>query len=123
MNFRLGSKPKARSLAPRLSLPEIGSDEHGIALRGWMLTSNGPATSLELVLDGQPIPVVSWHSRPDLIARFPQYQSGEHCGFRAYLPRTETHELSIQAQTGDDAFFRKLTLKAKPLTLTRPAQD
>ena len=105
---------------PKIKLPQIWSDEHGVAVRGWILTSNGPPDSLELILDGTPIPVKSWHARRDLIAKHPEYRSGEKCGFWAYLPKAPLHEMQIKARTGNGVVTHVLQVHPKSTAPERP---
>ncbi|MEO8440776.1 MAG: methyltransferase domain-containing protein [Spartobacteria bacterium] len=101
---------------PRISLPEIWSDEYGVAVRGWILTPDGPPDTLELILDGNRVPVSSWHTRHDVVAKHPEYQSGENCGFWAYLPKSPVHEVQFRASTGGNIFSRALKIQPKPLS-------
>ncbi len=61
MNLRFWKRPSAPKLEAKISIPEIWSDERGIALRGWILTPGGPPEWLELIADDIAVPVVSWH--------------------------------------------------------------
>ncbi len=112
MKFAFHSSAKKAQPEPRISLPQVWSDEYGVAIRGWILTPGGPPDLLELLLDGRPVPVVSWHARPDIVAKHPEYRSGEKCGFWAYMPRRASHEVQVRAQTGHELFSRSLKLRA-----------
>lgn len=114
VNFTLFKSSQPSALEPKISVPEMWSDEHGTALRGWILVPNGPPDRLELVLDGEPIPVLSWHPRPQVVARHPEFRSGENCGFCAYAPRRRSsRELRIRGTAGGQEFSRTLDLPSK----------
>jgi methyltransferase family protein len=97
----------------KISIPEIWSDENGIALRGWVLTENGPPDELEVLLDGEPIPVVGWHDRHAVVEKYPEFNSGPRCGFWAYAPRAQAHKLLVRAKTGNRTKSKKWTVQAK----------
>lgn len=115
LTFRKGSA--ADALEPRVSIPEVWSDEKGIAVRGWILTPNGPPTSLQIVIDGRSIPVVAWHARPKLIEKHPEFRSGENCGFWAYLPTTTKHQIEIRAVTHESIFSKTVTISGQRLNV------
>jgi hypothetical protein len=83
----------------KFSIPETWQTTQGLALRGWILTENGPPDTLEIWLGNECIPIASWHARPDIIAKHPQFNSGEKCGFWAYLPISAQHRVHIKART------------------------
>jgi hypothetical protein len=101
---------------PKIRIPEVWSDEQGIALRGWILTIDGPPKSLEITLDGQNIPIVSWHPRPDIVAKHPQFRSGINCGFWAYLPRASTHEVQVVARDDGEIVAQTTLTTRTPVT-------
>lgn len=113
MKFRLSRQPSSPQLEPKISIPEVWSDEHGIALRGWILTPDGPPDELELIVDGLAVPVVDWHARSKIVARHPEFRSGEKCGFWAYLPRNSARQVQVRARTGDQLFARQLSVGPK----------
>lgn len=90
----------AGGLEPRISIPEIWSDEKGVAVRGWILTLHGPPDVLEIVVDGKSVPVVSWHARPKLIAKHPEYESRENCGFWATCLSRRRTRLKFELSPG-----------------------
>lgn len=106
--FRKSRAPAA--LEPRISIPEVWSDERGIAVRGWILTPHGPPETLEIIVDDTPIPVLSWHPRPKIAAKHPEFCSGDNCGFWAYLPRDPTHVVRVRARTAGEVFATTLRL-------------
>ncbi len=110
MNLRFWKRPSAPKLEAKISIPEIWSDERGIALRGWILTPGGPPEWLELIADDIAVPVVSWHSRPQIAAKHPEFRSGERCGFWAYLPRSLSRTVLIRARTRGHLVSRQLTV-------------
>lgn len=113
MKFSFTKLSAAQQLEPKISVPEIWSDEKGLALRGWILTPNGPPDMLEIVVDGKSVPVLSWHARPKIVAKYPEFSSGENCGFWAYLPRDPTHQVQVRARTGGHLFSRIVSIPSK----------
>jgi len=104
-------KTGSHAAEARISIPEVWSDENGIALRGWILTQDGPPDNLEIFLGDQRIPVVGWHERPDIVAKHPEFTSGPKCGFRAYLPRSPAYDFRIEARTGDQVVSKNWTVR------------
>lgn len=91
-------------------------------MRGWILTPDGPPDVLEIAIGGIRIPVLSWHPRPKIVAKHPEFRSGEDCGFWAYLPSGAKREVHIRARTGDHAFATTLRLPSQaPPAPSEPA--
>ncbi len=102
----------------KFGTPEIWQTTQGLALRGWILTENGPPDSLEIWLGDECIPIDSWHARPDIIAKYPEFNSGEKCGFWANLPNSAQHRIQIKARTAGRVVEKSVDLapKAAPAT-------
>lgn len=72
---------------------------------------------MELIVDGARVEVVDWHSRPQIPAKHPQFNSGDMCGFWAYLPRRSVHHVEVRGHTRSHAFSDELTVASKPSEL------
>lgn len=111
-----------QGLESKISIPEIWSDEQGIALRGWILTVDGPPESLELTIDGHDIPIINWHPRPDIVGKHPEFRSGINCGFWAYLARPAAHRVQVVARhRGGIVAQRTLTAPPRAAPASEPA--
>ena len=97
----------------KFKIPEIWQTTHGLAVRGWILTENGPPESLEIWLGDECVPIASWHARPDIIAKHPEFHSGEKCGFWAYLPISARHRVHIKARTMGHVIEKSVDVAAK----------
>src|SRR4051812_41975451 len=121
MKLKSWKRARPPQLEARISIPEVWSDENGIALRGWILTPKGPPDELELTVDGRAIPVIDWHARPDVAAKHPEFQSGERCGFWAYLPRNSARRVQVRARTGAEVVTREIPVRREVDPQTAPA--
>lgn len=98
----------------KFGTPEVWQTTEGLAVRGWILTENGPPESLEIWLGDEYFPVASWHARPDIVAKHPEFNSGDKCGFWAYLPTSINHRARIKARTADRVIEQNIDIGANP---------
>lgn len=107
----------------KFSIPEIWQTTQGLAVRGWILTEDGPPDSLEIWLGDEQIPIASWHTRPDIVAKYPQFRSGEKCGFWFYLPAAAHDQINIRVLTAAGVMERAVDIAAKPASSAETVND
>lgn len=77
------------------------SDDHVIAVQGWMFSEDGELDNPTLTVDGHTAPIEFWHPRPDVAPFFPHLTVPENCGFWVYIPRKARHEITISTGQGN----------------------
>jgi hypothetical protein len=83
-----------------LAIDHSWSNDCGLGLQGWILgKKEGVLEGVEICVGNHCVPIASWHSRPDVVAAYPQYNHNHNCGFIAYLPRVAQHQVTFKAKT------------------------
>ncbi|MBC7998749.1 MAG: class I SAM-dependent methyltransferase, partial [Leptolyngbya sp.] len=84
----------------RYAIDLTWSDDHGIAVQGWMFSEDGKLDNPTITIDGHTAPIEFWHSRPDVAPFFPHLTVAEDCGFWVYISRKAKHEITISTGQG-----------------------
>jgi hypothetical protein len=77
------------------------SDDHGVFLKGWIISKDGPLQNIEITIGNVSTPITNWYDRPDVIKFHPRYYKQIKCGFSVYVPRQAEHAMTINATIGD----------------------
>jgi hypothetical protein len=77
-----------------ISVDESWSNDYSITIRGWLISKKGALEKVEISVDGNKVPIKTWHPRPDVVAVYPQYQT-QNCGFVVHLPRITKHQVTF----------------------------
>ena len=85
------------------------STDYGIGVSGWILSKGDSLERMEICVDDLCVPVTSWHSRPDVIALYPDYKNKD-CGFNVHIPRHAKHELVFNVKTRDSELSKAVLL-------------
>lgn len=87
------------------------SNDYAIGIKGWIFHPEQPLKQVEILIGDSSFPITSWHSRPDVVAAYPQYKYTENCGFWVQVPRIAEHEIlfKVQHQNGSDRITAHFT--------------
>lgn len=77
-----------------LAVDESWSNDYSVTIKGWLISKNEKLDKVEIGINNNVVPIVSWHSRPDITNLYPQFETKD-CGFVVFLPRLIQHQLIL----------------------------
>jgi hypothetical protein len=80
------------------AIDQSWSNDYAIGIKGWIFHTEQPLKQVAISAGDSSVPITSWHSRPDVVAAYPQYKYTENCGFWVQIPRIAEHEIAFKAQ-------------------------
>jgi hypothetical protein len=107
--FKLGGSAKMLVEDEELimAVDESWSNDYSVTVKGWLISKKEKPDQVEIGTNNHSVPIVSWHSRPDVAIRYPQYNT-EDCGFVVYLPRLIQHQLKLTTFRGAKTYQKEL---------------
>ncbi|MCU0526822.1 MAG: methyltransferase domain-containing protein [Elainella sp. Prado103] len=98
-----------------LCIDHSWSTDYGLCISGWAIGKKHPLKEMSLGINDLFIPVTTWQSRPDVVAKHPDF-AVENCGFSVQIPRLATHEVIFNWNTEKHQLSKTFSFAgAKPL--------
>ena len=58
-----------------LKIDESWSNDYSFTIRGWFISKNSALEKMEISADSNRVPITAWYPRPDVTAKYPQFQT------------------------------------------------
>ena len=87
------------------------SNDTAIGLQGWIFSKQERLDKVELQVGETQVAIESWSPRPDIAAKFPEYQEyNQNCGFSVVVPRIAKHHLTFIAKSAKDSAIASIQI-------------
>jgi len=92
-----------------LKIDESWSNDYSFTIRGWFISKNSALEKMEISADSNRVPITAWYPRPDVTAKYPQFQT-QNCGFVVHLPRMAKHQVAFHIQGEGETWQETLVI-------------
>jgi len=99
------------------AIDQSWSNDYAIGIKGWIFHTEQPLKQVEISAGNISVPITSWHPRPDVVAKYPQYKYTENCGFWVQVPRIAAHQIlfTAEAENGVENIAANFTGSKPPM--------